>query len=265
MRKRPRVAVAAPGCGSGGSVGWVAAWHARELGREFETALFSDSPPSGRGPYDFVPVDTPQFRPLRRLSHVPREVAFAAGVGRALLRHYAPGEPMAVVCHGHVLTAVAGRALNRRLGVAVLMVTHGDVFERPRGTYDATLTALYKYASAVAYQDADAVIALSTAMAELAVRGGARPGRVFVVPNGVEPEALGPAWDEPRPRPAATTRLQLLFVGRLAVEKGVEDLIEAVCILEEEGHGVQLQIVGDGPEAAALRKGIRDRFRHLVT
>jgi glycogen(starch) synthase len=76
---------------------------------------------------------------------------------------------------------------------------------------------------------ARAVIAVSNALAEEARRLGAHDVRV--IPNGVEPAVrVVPPVDPPH----------VLFAGRLAPEKGVEELAAAA-------NGLPLVVVGDGP------------------
>ncbi|MEO5690217.1 MAG: glycosyltransferase family 4 protein [Burkholderiaceae bacterium] len=58
----------------------------------------------------------------------------------------------------------------------------------------------------------------------------------------------------------------LVFVGRLTDEKGVDRLVAALRLLAARGKQVGLTIVGDGPEAPALRRqveaaGLGDRIR----
>jgi len=76
---------------------------------------------------------------------------------------------------------------------------------------------------------ARAVIAVSTPLAEAARRHGARD--VEVIPNGI---AL-PAEIGVEAEPA-----EVLYVGRLAAEKGIEDLVAA-------SDGLNLVVAGDGP------------------
>ena len=74
---------------------------------------------------------------------------------------------------------------------------------------------------------------------------GRGPGPI-VIPNGVVvPGALGGAG--PARNPAGP--LQVVFVGRLVAHKRVDALVRAVA----ETHGIELTVVGDGPELAGLR------------
>jgi glycosyltransferase involved in cell wall biosynthesis len=50
----------------------------------------------------------------------------------------------------------------------------------------------------------------------------------------------------------------LIYVGRLVSDKGVDLLIDALSILRESGVHTQLTIVGNGPERIALETQVRD-------
>jgi glycogen synthase len=95
---------------------------------------------------------------------------------------------------------------------------------------------------------ADAVIALTRRLADRLLAGGLDPGRVHVIPSGVDLRRFAhplpdPTPDLPRPR--------VLFVGRLAAQKGVSTLLEAVPLLRARAPVV---LVGDGPQRPALER-----------
>ncbi len=103
----------------------------------------------------------------------------------------------------------------------------------------------------------------------LAVESGAHrllgawdPVRTFISPSrfmaatmsraGVYPERLRllDHFVDARPvRPKARPGGPVVFAGRLAAEKGVDVLVEAMALL---GPGARLEVAGDGPERAAL-------------
>lgn len=82
------------------------------------------------------------------------------------------------------------------------------------------------------YVAADALACITRGIASEALACGARPERVHYLPNCVDPDRFRPAAPEER---AAIRReegwtsgeLVVVFVGRLGVEKGVLDLLEA--------------------------------------
>ena len=69
---------------------------------------------------------------------------------------------------------------------------------------------------------------------------------VHVIPYRVDPELLSE-------RPAERATNHLLFAGRLAPEKGLRTLIEALPRVAEAHPDVKLSIVGRGPDEADLR------------
>lgn len=95
----------------------------------------------------------------------------------------------------------------------------------------------------------DRYVALSHFSKELFVRLGLPAEKIVVKPNFVDAD---PGIGEGKGGFA-------LFVGRLTPEKGVRTLLEAWSRLKET---VPLKIVGDGPEAPAVR-GAVSRSRHI--
>jgi glycosyltransferase involved in cell wall biosynthesis len=99
---------------------------------------------------------------------------------------------------------------------------------------------------------ADAVIALTPRLARMLEEDGLAPGRVHVIPSGVVPAEF--ATDAPDPWPGLG-RPRVVFVGRLARQKGVRTLLAAAGRLRTPG--VRLVLVGDGSERPFLEQGIR--------
>lgn len=78
-------------------------------------------------------------------------------------------------------------------------------------------------------------MAVSTALRDHAIAGGATAAGTIVIHNGAIPR------DPPLRRQAATTRL--VFVGRLVEGKGVDHLLTALADLPD----ATLTVIGDGP------------------
>jgi 2-deoxystreptamine N-acetyl-D-glucosaminyltransferase/2-deoxystreptamine glucosyltransferase len=165
----------------------------------------------------------------------------------------------AVICHGHPVAALAAAPLTRGFGIPYILVTHGDIFDRPRGTYDPLLTRFYRRVTRPAYRRAACIVALSPHMQSLAVARGGAPDRVAVIPNGLDPAEIGltdTGADRSVPEHSSGP-LRLLYVGRLSVEKGGDILIDAAARLKEQGVPFNLRIAGTGPEEARLRAQAR--------
>jgi len=94
-------------------------------------------------------------------------------------------------------------------------------------------------------REATRVIASSRDERAELVRMGAEPGRVDVVPSGVDLALFGP--DGPPDRRPRTRPFRLLTISRLVPRKGVDDAIRVAARLPE----VELLVAG-GPEAGAF-------------
>lgn len=105
----------------------------------------------------------------------------------------------------------------------------------------------------------DRFVTLSRASKELYVQHGYPTDRIDVVPNMIDPAF------NPTPVDRETDGTRVLYVGSLIPEKGVEHLVRA---LDHLPARFTVRIVGDGPEAARLRRlaetiGVTDRVRFL--
>jgi glycosyltransferase involved in cell wall biosynthesis len=106
------------------------------------------------------------------------------------------------------------------------------------------------------WNDVDAFIAITNAGADLFRRGRVLPaGRLYVKPHFTSDP--GPA---PQPPSACG---DVVFVGRLSAEKGVNVLLEAWARSSPKGLARELIVTGDGPEAEKLRS-IAQRSPHPV-
>ena len=262
-----QVVVVCQGCGGSGAVANVARRQAVELARRIPVSLVSESFPRESLPgVERYAIRPWRFGWLRRFAHVPNEIAFALAARAAVARLHARSQVAFVLCHGHPVAALAARPLRLRSQIPYGLVTHGDIFDRPEGTYDRRLTWFYKRTTPPAYRDADLVVALSPHMAELAQRGGARADRVVQIPNGIDPAEIGLDRGEAPIHRAPDEALALLYVGRLSVEKGVDILLDAAELLMDRGIDFQLRIVGGGPEQLGLSARLeRTRLGNKVT
>ena len=91
---------------------------------------------------------------------------------------------------------------------------------------------------------ASASIAVSQALAR-------DVGRSLVIPNSYRDDLF-------RLMPEIRRTVELLFVGRLVSEKGVDVLLEALAILAGRGVRPRLTVVGEGPERQRLESQARE-------
>jgi glycogen(starch) synthase len=108
---------------------------------------------------------------------------------------------------------------------------------------------------------ADAVLVITPRLCRLLVSDSVDENRLHVIPPGVNPSLFDGSFEDPF---SGVGRPRVLFVGRLAPQKGVGTLVEAAGLLEHPS--AQVLLVGEGPERKALereteRLGVDDRLR----
>ncbi len=76
--------------------------------------------------------------------------------------------------------------------------------------------------------------------------------RIHLIHCGIEPATLTPVNHEGR----AT---MLMFVGRVVEQKGIGVLFDALDLLQDQAPDLELTVIGDGPDRAALERRAADR------
>lgn len=210
------------------------------------------------------------------------ELPMARGVGpgdlraaRALRRMISELGPFDVV-HGHSSKAGAvARVAAVGTGVPCIYTPHAMV------TLDSGLSfaarRFYASVERLLAPLAARVICVSTEERDHAEALGIAPSRLATVHNGLASAPVDALARAAR-REAARRDLGLApadvcvgFVGRLAPQKNVALLIEGFAIAAQRYPGLRLMIVGDGPDAPALREqaqatglGARIRFAGAI-
>ena len=173
-------------------------------------------------------------------------------------------------------SALVGLALGEHLDLPVVYEVR-SLFDGPassadRSASDATSTReRYRRRDATEVRSmlaADAVVTLAETMKSDIVARGVPAERVFIVPNGVDPEAFRPRPADPalRERYGLGERFVIGYVSNLDhPREGQETLIEATAILAAAGRDVACLIVGEGRRRAVLevmaaRSGASDRI-----
>lgn len=92
----------------------------------------------------------------------------------------------------------------------------------------------------------DAIVAISEKTQTDLLSLGVKPGRMTIIPNGVDFRHIQSV-------PPGPTNTDLAYCGRLKNHKNVNLIIEAVAILKRSRPSISAAIIGDGPESTALR------------
>lgn len=128
-----------------------------------------------------------------------------------------------------------------------VLTTPGHIDERRRHVnhFDWTTTLAYRAAAAVTARNHTHVIATSESMKRWWLRSGVDVTRLTIIPLGVDTALFHPR----RERANTYDMVQnVLFVGRLQSENGLSILLHALALLREEGIGLNLKVVGSGPD-----------------
>jgi glycosyltransferase involved in cell wall biosynthesis len=260
-----QVIIISEGLGGGGAVANVAWQQALCLSSQLPVCLITDGLTAVRmQQLANLPVNlrlrllkVPRFTPLRRFAHFPRELVWILLALRAFQNELRTNATtfFSVICHSHPMAAALAWRFDQRINL--VLVSHGDIFHRPRGTYDPAITCLYRISTGFAHRQASWSVALSPVMAERIQAHGVPSQRIALIPNGLDPREIGLAAPIPTPPEHwLQHRLRLLFVGRLDQIKGLDHLLSALALSRQDCCELQLDVVGDGtvPNRDRLKK-----------
>jgi glycosyltransferase involved in cell wall biosynthesis len=154
--------------------------------------------------------------------------------------------------------ALVGLALGAHFSLPVVYEVRG-VFDAPIVTGGLEREQRRRAETDVrAMQAADAVVTLAETMRADFTERGIPADRIFVIPNGVDPEAFAPMPSDPalRVRYGLGGRFVIGYISNLdQAREDHETLIEATARLAASGRDVACLIVGDG-----LRREQLERF-----
>jgi glycosyltransferase involved in cell wall biosynthesis len=191
----------------------------------------------------------PSVRRRPDRSSPPEMLSFVAGAMPLALRLGKRWRPDATCVFFGVPCGPLGLVLRRILGIPyIVSLRGGDV----PGFMGRELAALHRATLPLLltiWRQSNGLIANSPGLLALARRTWP-DAPIRLIPNGVDLEIFSPGT---RVRPADPPRL--LYVGRLASQKGIIHLLEA---LRRTQVPVELRIVGDGPERPRLQAATLD-------
>jgi glycosyltransferase involved in cell wall biosynthesis len=202
--------------------------------------------------------------------HMPRfayellEFAYcfvAYGRLRAAVRAHRPD----VLYERFNLFQPAGVWIKRRYHLPLLLEVNSPLFEE-RARYDGlSLKRLAQWSETYAWRNADFVLPVTRVLGDIVVKHGVAPGRVVVIPNGINPERFAMSTNTAAAKRALNLdrHLVLGFTGFVRDWHGMDKVIDFIA---QEGRetGCHLLVVGDGPARASLeqqakRLGLSDR------
>lgn len=210
---------------------------------------FAEAPP--REEWKGFEVLRPRYAMIPKIGVPLQGLFYHAGV-RGTVRRLRQRFPFDLIdAHYAYPDGFAAGLLKQRLGVPMVLTVRGTDVNLLPGM--RTLRGQVRFA----LRSADAVVAVSAALAELAIEVGADPERVIVLRNGVDSHRFRP-YDQAESRRQlglAEKGRVLVTVGFLVERKGHHLILDALALLADEERPA-LVIAGDGPQEGALREQV---------
>ncbi|MBO0710049.1 MAG: glycosyltransferase family 4 protein [Acetobacteraceae bacterium] len=186
------------------------------------------------------------------------ELAYNIPAYRRLRRASDSFEPD-LIYERYNLYFLAGALLARRRGLPLYLEVNAPIAAERTEHSGLRLRRLAHALERRVWLAADRILAVTAVLKEGIAGQGVDPGRIEVIPNGIDPAC----FPEVRPSSEASDPVVLGFVGFVRAWHGLDGVIAALA-----GHegppSVRLVVVGDGPARADLEAqvgtlGVRDR------
>ena len=143
---------------------------------------------------------------------------------------------------------IAYLIIARAMGKKIVYQVHGGALPQVFFKGNKLLTSLLK----LVLSTADVVVLL--AQEELRAYRNFEPNlHIEVIPNAIE---MGTDIQRKKDPISSDQRLQLVYVGRLAENKGIFEIVDALKILRNQNRNVELTIAGSGPDESRLRSHV---------
>jgi glycosyltransferase involved in cell wall biosynthesis len=208
------------------------------------------------GPFD---VRHPRYLVIPKIGMTITPYTLYLTMYKAMRRLFSEGRRYDLIdAHYFYPDGIAAVRLARAFGIPVVVTARGtDINLIPQ--YAAPRRMILNAAN-----HADGIVTVCQALKDRMVELGVPADRITVLRNGVDLERFNPGGREAARRKLDFRRRTIASVGWLIPRKGHHHVIKALPMLP----GVDLVIVGEGPERAALERlattiGVSDRVRFM--
>jgi teichuronic acid biosynthesis glycosyltransferase TuaC len=200
-----------------------------------------------------VQVHSPKYAMLPKLSGALQGILVFLGCWFTVRRLHRQREFAVINALWLYPDSVAAGWIGKRLGIPMVPAALGCDVNRMLNENDKRGQILAMLARA------PRIVAVSEALRQtMAAVAHIAPARIATIANGVNSDLF---YDRPKARERLSLGLPvdariIVYVGRLAEEKGLSTLIAAAAILQAQRSDFLLCLVGDGPEMEALREQV---------
>lgn len=227
--------------------------------------------------YRFVIVTARGQRSLPRWHDYPEAKVLRVGMGTGIDKFFYPASALRAalsiqqvdLVHAVMVNAAALSAwsyLKIRPRPSLLTLQSGDS-ERYVKQYMGPAFPVYRFL----HRPFDKIHAISSHLRDRAIRFGASPESITLVPNGVDLDRFDrQRFDESelrrlRSQLGVEGKRVIVSVSRLALKNGLDTLVRALPLITAKDPGVALVLVGDGEDREKLdvlarEVGVRDRL-----
>ena len=225
-----------------GGIGLCAHEFATALSQKFDVTVVS-AWTSDKNPGNSLPYHLVSFRVRSPLSANPISSAMAWWITK-----HVPEFDL-VHLHSHLFLISALGALQARIASRPTFLTnHGIV------SHSYPVSAQRAWTRAVlrtAFRGCDRLICYTKADAAEYLQLGAHPEQISIVPYGIDINRF------PLVTRRTTRPLRLLWIGRMAPEKGLMELLRGLALSKDFKAQGSLTLVGDGPQCARLQELVK--------
>jgi glycosyltransferase involved in cell wall biosynthesis len=152
-------------------------------------------------------------------------------------------------------------------GIPWILETNSPLFyESKAERKNVVLSSLERHLEIKAYQECDILVCITEALKEIIVKeADIPPEKVIVLPNGVDTSVFNPECHQPQ---RIFDHFTIGFVGNLYAWQGLEDLLEALHDLLQDGLNLSVVVVGDGQmrtqwESKAQKLGLSNNVKFV--
>jgi glycosyltransferase involved in cell wall biosynthesis len=170
--------------------------------------------------------------------------------------------------HRHSIFNYAGSLLKRDFGIPFILQVEGSEVWVKKNWSKTYFTKPLEWAEQIQFDNADAIVVISSVLKNQLVELGVPPNRITVIPNGVDAEKYSPRVDGSSGRKELHLEGKFVigYAGTFGQWHGITVLAEAVKHVVQKNSDAHFLFIGDGVLRSEVERILaRDGVQHAVT